>query len=138
MKQIGNRYLPPIEKPIAHCKILVEMVTCREQLSKQANIKFTHITLDVGVARTEFHWQWNQTEYWLKVTHFGKMSCFYGFFGVIGTHITGSALEGSYINYGCVSREHGIIWKALQLLSGITLRKKCPYSELFWFAFSRI
>ena len=98
MKQIGHRYLPPIEKPIAHCEILVEMLTCPEQLSKQANIKYNHITLDVGVARKEFHGQWNQTKYWSKVIHFGKMSCFYGFFGVIGTYITGIALEESYIS----------------------------------------
>ena len=35
-----------------------------EQLSKQANIKYTHVTLGVGVTIKEFHLQWNQPENW--------------------------------------------------------------------------
>ena len=42
------------------------MFTGSEQLSKQANIKHTNITLDVGVAIKEFHVQWNQPENWSK------------------------------------------------------------------------
>ena len=38
-----------------------------EHLSKQVGIKYTSITLNVGVAIKEFHVQWNQPEKWSKV-----------------------------------------------------------------------
>ena len=43
------------------------MFTGSEQLSKQENIKYTYVALDVGVAIKEFHVQWNQPESWSKV-----------------------------------------------------------------------
>ena len=38
------------------------MFTGSEQLSKQANIKYTHIILDIDAVIIEFHVQWNQPE----------------------------------------------------------------------------
>ena len=55
-------YLPPMEKPTTSYEVIFEMFTGSGQLSKQANIIYTHITLDVNVAIIEFHVQWNQPE----------------------------------------------------------------------------
>ena len=55
-------YLPPMEKPTTSYEVIFEMFTGSGQLSKQANIKYTHITLDVNVAIIGFHVQWNQPE----------------------------------------------------------------------------
>ena len=51
-----------MEKPIMNYEAIVEMFTGFEQLPKQANIKYTHITLDYGVAVKEFRVQWSQPE----------------------------------------------------------------------------
>ena len=51
-----------MEKPTTSYEVIFEMFTGSEQLSKQVNIKYTHITLDVNVAIIEFHVQWNQPE----------------------------------------------------------------------------
>ena len=67
MKQTVLTYLPPIEKPVTNYEAILEMLTGPEQLSKQANINNTPITLDVGVAIKEFHVLWNQPENWSKV-----------------------------------------------------------------------
>ena len=51
-----------MEKPTTSYEVIFEMFTGSGQLSKQANIKYAHITLDVNVAIIEFHVQWNQPE----------------------------------------------------------------------------
>ena len=55
-------YLPRIEKPISNYGAIVEMFTGSEQLSRQANIKYIYITLDVGVAIKKCYVQRNQPE----------------------------------------------------------------------------
>ena len=55
MKQTVITCLPPIGKPITNYEAIVEMFTGSKQLYKQANTKYTHITLAVGVAIMEFH-----------------------------------------------------------------------------------
>ena len=62
LKQTVLKYLLPIKKPIANYDAIVQMFTDSEQLSKQANIKYTHITLVNGVATKEFRVQWSQPE----------------------------------------------------------------------------
>ena len=42
----------------------------------------------------------------------------------------------SYARRGCGNSVLGL--RFYEIKSNITLRKKCPYSELFWSAFSRI
>ena len=70
------------------------MFTGSEQLSKQANIKYTHITLGAGVDM-----QWNQPENWSKVIcKFRKHSCCYDFFDAVGSYISGRVLEELYVN----------------------------------------
>ena len=54
LKQAVLTHLPPIEKPIRIYEAIVEIFTGSEQLPKQANIKYTHITLDFGLAIKEF------------------------------------------------------------------------------------
>ena len=67
MKQHVLTYLPPIEKPITNYEAIVEMFTGSEQLSKQANIEYTYITLVVGLAIKQFYVLWNQPENSSKV-----------------------------------------------------------------------
>ena len=38
------------------------MFTRSKQLSKQANIKYTYVTLDVGAAVKAYHVKWNQLD----------------------------------------------------------------------------
>ena len=67
LKQHVLTYLPPIEKPITNYEAIVEMFTDSEQLSKQANTKYTYITLVVGLAIKQFYVLWNQPENSSKV-----------------------------------------------------------------------
>ena len=62
LKQTVLTYLRPIEKPISNYGATVEMFTGSEQLSKQANIEYIHITLDVGVAIKKFYVQRNHPQ----------------------------------------------------------------------------
>ena len=57
------------------------MFTCSEQISDQANMKYTHVTLDVGAAIKANHVQCNQSERWSKtITHSGMFMFLYTFF----------------------------------------------------------
>ena len=49
-KKTVMTYLPPIETPITEYGTLFEMFTRSEEMAKQCNMKYTHITLDCGAA----------------------------------------------------------------------------------------
>ena len=55
-------YLPPIQKPIADYTALFEMFYKSRELAKQANMAYTHITLDVGAAIKAYHVIWNNSQ----------------------------------------------------------------------------
>ena len=103
LKKTVLRYLPPIEKPITNYYAMVEMFIGSEQLSKQANIKYTHITFDVGVAFKEFHVQWNQPENWSRVIiNLGNIHAVNGFVVQLGHIYLGVHWRKLYTSKWCV------------------------------------
>ena len=65
-----------------------------EQVTKQGNNKYTHITLYVGVTIKEFHLQWKKVENWSKITiNVGNIHPGVRFFSAIWSYISGSTLE---------------------------------------------
>ena len=52
-------YLPPIETPIGDYNTLNEVFTPSEKMAKEANMKYTNITMDCGAAIKAFHVIWN-------------------------------------------------------------------------------
>ena len=87
-------YLPPIEKPITDYGTLLEVLRRSERLSKEANMKYTHIVMDCGAAMKMFHVIWNNVERFAKVIiHLGDFHLMQAFFGVIGLYVKGSGFE---------------------------------------------
>ena len=110
-----------MEKPTTSYEVIFEMFTGSGQLSKQANIKYTHITLDVNVAIIEFHVQWNQPENQSKVINLGKIHVVMDFLVRLDQTCLGAHWRKLYVGQGYVPcYEHGIVWKGLQSLSDIT------------------
>ena len=55
------------------------------EFSKQANVKYTHIILDLGAAIKVFHVICNQNEHWKNIIiHLGDFHEFMAFFGCVG------------------------------------------------------
>ena len=87
-------YLPPIHTPITEHRTLITLFEISQNLAKQANMKYTHITLDVGAAIKAFHVAWNDKTRWSNIIiHLGDFHAFMAFFGSIGKFVTGSGFE---------------------------------------------
>ena len=70
------------------------MFTRSKQLSKQANIKYSYVALDVGAAVKAYHVNWNQLDKWSKIIiHLGDFHALLDFFGSIGLYVSGSRFE---------------------------------------------
>ena len=63
-KQTKLTYLPPIQKPIAEYGTFFEMFRQSRELARKVNMKYTHITLDVGAAIKAYHVIWNNPNLW--------------------------------------------------------------------------
>ena len=57
-------YLPPIQTPITEYPTLVDLFNVSRNLAKKTNMKYVHITLDVGAAIKVFHVVWNDSNHW--------------------------------------------------------------------------
>ena len=55
LKQTLLAYLQPIENPLINYGTIIEIFAHSEQLSKQANMRYTHITFDVGAASKAYN-----------------------------------------------------------------------------------
>ena len=87
-------YLPPIQRPITEFGTIIEMFTVSRELRMQSNMKYTHITLDVGAAIKDFQVVWNNPQAWSDIIiHLGDFHAMMAFFGIIGTYIKGSGFE---------------------------------------------
>ena len=74
-----------------------------QNVSKQANMKYTHIILDLGAAIKAFHVIWNQNEHWKNIIiHLGDFHAFMAFFGCVGKYVTGSFSRKLYFSRDCV------------------------------------
>ena len=76
-----------------------------QNLSKQANMKYTHIILDLGAAIKTFHVIWNQNEHWRNIIiHLDDFYALIVFFGCVGKYVTGSGFEEVVVQSGmCTS-----------------------------------
>ena len=93
-KQTVMTYLPPIQTPITEYGTLVNVFTISQNLAMKANMKYAHITFDVGAAIKGYHLIWNEPELWKNIIiHLGDFHSFMAFFGVIGKFIAGSGFE---------------------------------------------
>ena len=93
-KKTVMTYLPPIETPITEYGTLFEMFLRSEELAKQCNMKYTHITLDCGAAIKAYHVLWNNPDRFKNVIlHLGDFHSMQALFGVIGSYVSGSGFE---------------------------------------------
>ena len=49
-------YLPPLQNPITEVYTMTKIFEISQNLSKQANMKYTHIILDLGALSKHFMW----------------------------------------------------------------------------------
>ena len=64
------------------------------ELARKANMKYTHITLDVGAAIKAYHVIWNNPNLWSDIIiHLGDFHAINAYFGAIGTFVSGSGFE---------------------------------------------
>ena len=64
---ISLKYLPPLQNPITEIYAMTKIFEISQNLSKQANMKYMHIILDLGAAIKAFHVIWNQNEHWKNI-----------------------------------------------------------------------
>ena len=62
-------YLPPIHTAITEYWTLLNIFEISQKFSKQGNMRYTHITLDVGAAIKAFHVVWNNKDQWSNIIH---------------------------------------------------------------------
>ena len=62
-------YLPPIHTAITEYWTLLNIFEISQKFSKQSNMRYTHITLDVGAAIKAFHVVWNNKDQWSNIIH---------------------------------------------------------------------
>ena len=87
-------YLPPLQNPITEVYTLTKIFEISQNLSKQANMKYTYIILDLGAAIKAFHVIWNQNGHWKNIIiHLGDFYAFMAFLGCVGKYVTGSGFE---------------------------------------------
>ena len=97
-KKTVMKYLPPTETPITECGTLFELFHRLEKKTKQNNMKYTHITLDCGVAIKAYHVLWNNPDCFKHIIiHLGDFHSIQVLFGVIRSYVSGSGFE--YIIY---------------------------------------
>ena len=81
-------YLSPVQTPITKYENLFEIFRKSLDLAKKADIKYAHVTLDVGAAIKAYHVIWNCQEEWKNVIiHLGNFHGFLAFYGIIGKNI---------------------------------------------------
>ena len=81
-------YLSPVQTPITKYETLFEIFRKSLDLAKKADMKYAHVTLDVGAAIKAYHVIWNCQEKWKNVIiHLGNFHGFLAFYGIIGKNI---------------------------------------------------
>ena len=62
--------------------------------SQKCNVKYTHITMDVGAAMKAFQVVWNNPIIWWDILiHPGDFHCMFMFFSVIRSYLKGHGIE---------------------------------------------
>ena len=60
-------YLPPLQNPITEVYTMTKIFEISQNLSKQTNMKYTHIILGLGAAIKAIHMFWSQNEHWRNI-----------------------------------------------------------------------
>ena len=103
-KQTKLTYLPPIQMPITEYGTFFEMLRQSRELARKVNMKYTHITLDVGAAINAYHVIWNNPNLWSDIIiHLGDFHAINAYFGAIGTFVSGSGFEDILFQAGLCS-----------------------------------
>ena len=93
-KRTNITFLPPINNPITEFSTVIECIYQSEKLAEACNMKYIHITADVGAACKFYQVQWNNPERFKNVIiHLGDFHAMQELFGIIGKIITGSGFE---------------------------------------------
>ena len=77
--------MSPIQRPITDYGTIFEIFHTSQNLSKQSNMLYTHITFDLGAAMKAYHVIWNKPELWKDIIM--------TFFAIIGKFVSGSGFE---------------------------------------------
>ena len=97
-------YLPPVQAPITEYETIVQVFLTSRKLSMQSNMRYMHITLDVGAAIKAYHVIWNNPDSWSDIiVHLGDFHAMMAFFGVIGSFVSGSGFEEILFQAGLCS-----------------------------------
>ena len=65
-----------------------------QTMAQQVNMKYVHVTLDVGAACKAYHVLWNCPEQFSNIIiHLGDFHLFQEMFGIIGQFVSGSGFE---------------------------------------------
>ena len=103
-KQTKLTYLLLIQKPITEYATFFEMFRQSRELARKANMKYTHITLDVGAAIKAYHVIWSNPNLWSDIIiHLGDFHPINAYFGAIGTFVSGSSFEDILFQVGLCS-----------------------------------
>ena len=87
-------FLPPIRQPITEYSTVIECIHQSQRLSRAANMKYAHISVDAGAAQKFYHVVWNNPiEFGDVIIHLGDFHAMMEFFGTIGKLVTGSGFE---------------------------------------------
>ena len=93
-KQTKLTYLPPIQKPITEYATFFEMFRQSRELARKANMKYTHITLNIGSAIKAYHVIWNNPNLWSDIIiHLRYFHAIKVYFGTIGIFVSGGGFE---------------------------------------------
>ena len=75
-------YLPPVETPITEYATLTSLFSVSREYAKKSNMKYVHITFDVGAAIKAYRVIWNDSDLWNDIIiHLGDFHAMMAFFG---------------------------------------------------------
>ncbi|CAB4039093.1 Hypothetical predicted protein [Paramuricea clavata] len=126
--------MTPIQKPITDYAAFFPMFYKSRELAKQANMAYTHITLDVGAAIKAYHVIWNNSQAWSDIIiHLGDFHAMIAFFDVSGCLVSGSGFKDILFQSGLCSSE-----SIAGLLSGKHYNRNWLLHEAFSEALERL
>ena len=99
-------YLPPITKPVTEYSTIIEKFYQSRILSQKCNMKYAHITMDVGVATKAFQVIWNNPIIWSDILiHPGEFHCMLMFFRSLEVILKVVALRKSFFKLSYVHQD---------------------------------
>ena len=105
-------FLPPLIRPITEYSTVCETIYRSVKLAKFGNMKYTHITVDIGAAEKYYRVLWNkQIEFKDVIIHLGDFHALLHFFGNVRKFVSSSGFKDILFQAGMCS--YGSIKKSL-------------------------